>query len=85
MPSLTFRAWFEAQFGLQAWDALDKIPRVQWMEYLRWYRSVLAPDVRNEHEVLRVEPRGDGLVALRIRAPQGENTVYARRVVIAGP
>ncbi len=83
VPSLTFRAWFEAQFGLQAWNALDKIPRVQWMEYLRWYRSVLAPDVRNEHDVLRVEPRGDGLVALRIRTLQGENTVYARRVVIA--
>ena len=83
VPSLTFRAWFEAQFGLAAWDALDKIPRVQWMDYLRWYRQVLAPDVRNEHEVLRVAPRDDGLVALRIRAPDGERTVYARRVVIA--
>ena len=83
VPSLTFRAWFEAQFGLQAWEALDKIPRVQWMEYLRWYRQVLAPDIRNEHEVLRVEPRDDGLVALRIRTPQGEGTTYARRVVIA--
>ena len=38
LPSLTFRAWFEAQFGRAAWDALDKIPRLQWMDYLRWYR-----------------------------------------------
>ena len=83
VPSLTFRAWFEAQFGLEAWEALDKISRVQWMDYLRWYRQVLAPDVRNDHEVLRVEPRGDGLVALRIRTPDGERTTYARRVVIA--
>lgn len=27
IPSLTFRAWFEAQFGADAWQALDKIPR----------------------------------------------------------
>ena len=35
IPSLTFRAWYECQFGLEAWDALDKIPRTQWMDYLR--------------------------------------------------
>lgn len=27
VPSLTFRAWWEAQYGSAAWDALDKIPR----------------------------------------------------------
>ena len=26
IPSLTFRAWFEATRGLPAWDALYKIP-----------------------------------------------------------
>jgi cation diffusion facilitator CzcD-associated flavoprotein CzcO len=34
LPALTFRAWFEAQFGRQAWAAMDKIPRLQWMDYL---------------------------------------------------
>ena len=57
LPALTFRAWFEAQFGLAAWDALDKIPRLQWMDYLRWYRRVLGLDVRNGHAVLAVLPR----------------------------
>ncbi|KFA31108.1 monooxygenase, partial [Xanthomonas vasicola pv. vasculorum NCPPB 1381] len=38
VPSLTFRAWWEAQYGSAAWDALDKIPRARWMDYLRWYR-----------------------------------------------
>ena len=33
LPALTFRAWFEAQHGLDAWDALDKIDRMQWMDY----------------------------------------------------
>ncbi|AOY90679.1 FAD-dependent oxidoreductase [Cupriavidus sp. USMAA2-4] len=83
LPALTFRAWYEAQFGTAAWEALDKIPRLQWMDYLRWYRRVLALDLSNEHTVLAVQPRADGLVALRLRTPQGERTVLARRVVLA--
>ena len=67
IPSLTFRAWFEAQFGRAAWDALDKIPRLQWMDYLRWYRRVLALPVRNDHRVTDLLPRGDGLVELSLR------------------
>ncbi|MCG0041217.1 FAD-dependent oxidoreductase, partial [Escherichia coli] len=31
MPSLTFQAWWEAQFGSEGWEALDKIPRGDWM------------------------------------------------------
>ncbi|WP_251864908.1 NAD(P)/FAD-dependent oxidoreductase [Achromobacter sp. Marseille-Q4962] len=83
LPALTFRAWFEAQFGLRAWEALDKIPRLQWMDYLRWYRRVLELDVRNEHRVTAVAPRADGLVRLDMAAPEGARTVLARRVVLA--
>ncbi|OXC89910.1 FAD-dependent oxidoreductase, partial [Achromobacter sp. KAs 3-5] len=83
LPALTFRAWFEAQFGLAAWEALDKIPRLQWMDYLRWYRRVLNLDVRNEHRILSVQPRADQLVALDIQSPAGCTTVLARRVVLA--
>jgi len=83
LPALTFRAWFEAQFGLDAWDALDKIDRLQWMDYLRWYRRVLALDVRNDHRVLLVQPRADGVVALEMETPDGRQTLLARRVVLA--
>src|SRR3954462_14142315 len=38
---LTFRAWFEAQFGADAWKTVHRIPRLQWMDYLRWYRRVI--------------------------------------------
>ena len=82
-PSLTFRAWFESQFGLEAWDALDKIPRLQWMDYLRWFRKVLALPVHNAHRVLAVRPRGDGVVQLDLHSPEGERTVFARHVVLA--
>jgi len=65
VPALTFRAWFEAQFGAAAWEALDKIPRTMWMDYLRWYRRVLDLPVLNRHRVIDILPlgareRGDG-------------------------
>ncbi|MCU1755029.1 FAD-dependent oxidoreductase [Pseudomonas helleri] len=83
LPALTFRAWFEAQFGLAAWEQLDKIPRLQWAEYLRWYRHVLRLDVRNRHRVTRVQPRADGRVELSIDADGQALNVSARHVVLA--
>lgn len=83
LASLTFRAWFEAQHGSAAWEALDKIPRLQWMDYLRWYRRVMALDVRNEHRVARVLPRGDGCVQLDMQSAHGDQRVLARHVVLA--
>ncbi|AVT04126.1 SidA/IucD/PvdA family monooxygenase [Paracidovorax avenae] len=83
VPSLTFRAWFEAQWGGDAWAALDKIPRLQWMDYLRWYRRVTRADVRNGHAVTAVQPRGDGLVEVDVQAQGHATTWFARRVVLA--
>jgi cation diffusion facilitator CzcD-associated flavoprotein CzcO len=83
LPALTFRAWYEAQFGPDGWAALDKIPRLQWAEYLRWYRQVMKVDVRNEHRVTRVQPRADGLVALQVGHAGDSREVLARHVVLA--
>ncbi|NYT36538.1 NAD(P)/FAD-dependent oxidoreductase [Allopusillimonas soli] len=82
LPALTFRAWYEAQFGLDAWDALDKIPRLQWMEYLRWYRRVMDLDIRNRHRVVRIQPRADH-VRIEFEAPAGPGVLHARRLVLA--
>jgi FAD-dependent urate hydroxylase len=71
LPSLTFRAWFEARFGAAAWQALDKIDRLQWMDYLVWRRRVVALNVRNDLAVETVLPASEGFVTLRIR-PQGK-------------
>lgn len=86
LPALTFRAWFEAQWGLAAWDALDKIPRLQWAGYLRWYRHVLGLDVRNQQQVRAVLPRADGVVQLELADLAAEGKPYsvqARHVVLA--
>jgi FAD-dependent urate hydroxylase len=79
IPSLTFRAWFAAQFGAGKWESLDKIPRVMWMDYLRWYRDVLALPVENNVDVLRIDPL-DGLLALEL---VGGRRIRTRKVVMA--
>ncbi len=80
--NLTFRAWFEAQFGLAAWKKVHRIPRLQWMDYLRWYRRMI--DVPIENDTALVDLAGDkDFVVLTLRAPSGIRKVAARRVVLA--
>ncbi len=85
LPSLTFRAWYVAQFGAEAWEALGKIPKEQWMDYLVWYRKVLDLPVRNRIAVTGMAPVNDDLIALdATNLSDGENErIYARHVVLA--
>ncbi|BBF85008.1 nucleoside-diphosphate-sugar epimerases [Aquitalea magnusonii] len=85
IPSLTFRAWYEAQHGLEGWQQLDKIHRLSWMEYLRWYREVLQLKVHNLQKLVDVEARADGVVALSFRDDTSGQTrrVLARHAVLA--
>ncbi|MFC0407010.1 NAD(P)-binding domain-containing protein [Roseomonas elaeocarpi] len=80
LPALTFRAWFTAQFGTQAWERLGKIPRGQWMDYLGWYRRVMGVPVENGVAVTLLRPREDGLLAVETDTA---GTLLARRVVLA--
>lgn len=82
LPNLTFRAWFEAQFGTETWEALGKIPRSQWMDYLRWYRRVLAIPVTNRWTLSDIQDDGDR-VRLTFDTPAGPRDVFARRAVLA--
>lgn len=93
VPGLTFRAWFEAQYGAQGWAALDKIPRLQWMDYLRWYRRITQPRVRNHAQVVRIEPHDDHVALTVVSTRNGSQTtdaadglpetILARRVILA--
>ncbi|MGA2793329.1 MAG: NAD(P)/FAD-dependent oxidoreductase [Roseiarcus sp.] len=82
VPSLTFRSWYEAVAGDEAWDRLDKIPPRDWMAYLSWYRRVLDLPVRNDMRLAGINPAGD-LLALSTHSPDGASTLYCRRVVLA--
>ncbi len=79
VASLSFQAWFRAQFGTAAWEELFRIPRPMWMDYLRWYRAVLDLPVENGVDVRLIAPEADGLIRLDTSA--GE--VLARRVIMA--
>ena len=82
LSNLTFRAWFEAQFGRAAWKEVHRIPRLQWMDYLRWYRRVIDVPIENETELTDLS--GDGeFVILTLRTRAGTRKVAARRVVLA--
>ncbi|XUY29609.1 NAD(P)-binding domain-containing protein [Agrobacterium sp. rho-8.1] len=81
LPQLTFRAWFTAQWGAEAWHALDKIPKGQWMDYLVWYRKVLDLPVHNDVRMTSIEPAGD-LIAIEIDGAE-RGRVLTRRLVLA--
>ena len=79
--SLTFQAWYRAQFGTEAWDELDKIPRTMWMDYLCWYRKVLDVPIENGISVDGVEPEGE-LVRLTVSGAE-TGTILTRKLVFA--
>ena len=89
-PSLTPRAWYTAKHGAAAWDALVRIPRTEWQDYLDWYREVLDLPVVNDTEVGPLEPETpgdpDSLIRVPLRATRAggqDGLVYAREVVLA--
>jgi len=88
-PSLTFRAWYEAQYGKEGWVALDRIPRVQWQEYLTWFRTVLDLPVTHrtkvDHIGSRPAPEGPGLLDIETvtEGSKVRQTIRARHVVLA--
>ncbi|MET0371081.1 MAG: NAD(P)/FAD-dependent oxidoreductase [Sphingobium sp.] len=80
IPALTYRAWWEAQHGAAGWDAIDKISRGDWMDYLRWYRRVLDLPVRNDTRLTLIEPAGEGLHRLHVTDGPA---LLARKVILA--
>ncbi|MEK8127606.1 NAD(P)/FAD-dependent oxidoreductase [Paenibacillus filicis] len=84
VPSLTFRAWREAQTGPKGWDEVGKIPKGDWMNYLRWYRKVLQLPVVNEVKLKLIEPAEDGIHRLHIEGKGAwVSLLLARKVVLA--
>jgi FAD-dependent urate hydroxylase len=82
LPSLTFKAWYEAQFGEAAWQEVDQIPRTEWPRYLGWIRRVLNLPVRNRVLLKQIMPRGEYLAA-EVETPAGAEALLARKIVLA--
>jgi FAD-dependent urate hydroxylase len=94
VPSLSFRAWYEAQHdqggdsageGPPGWQALHKIGRVDWRDYLLWVRDTVGLPVENGVSLRSVSHADDGrLLLIDIEDGQGRReTVRARQLVLA--
>jgi cation diffusion facilitator CzcD-associated flavoprotein CzcO len=78
VAALTYRAWHEAKYGIEHWQQLHKILRLDWAEYLMWVRETAEIPVENEQEVFAVTPHAD-FVAVKLKS----QVVRCRKVVLA--
>lgn len=84
-PCLTFRSYFEAREGLEAYGKLQRISCDEWTCYLLWLRKILSIPVQNHSEVQLIEPAGR-LFRLTVEHAGKREAIYARRVVMTtGP
>jgi cation diffusion facilitator CzcD-associated flavoprotein CzcO len=77
-PALTPQAWFEAQWGAEAWAKLGKFPRETWQDYLDWYRRILALPVENNVTVTGFDLIDDVVGVNTVDA----RTLLARKVIL---
>ena len=82
VPNLTYEAWHRTMFGDADWEAIELVPTPLWADYLTWVREILDLPVRNETVLEHIEPAPGGL-ELTLRASQGTEVRYARRLVLA--
>jgi cation diffusion facilitator CzcD-associated flavoprotein CzcO len=83
--SLTFRSYYEAREGLEAYANLEKIPRRDWQDYMLWMRTVLNIPVQNSSRMTLLEHDGTEF-RLTVEREGKTEIFYARRVVMAtGP
>lgn len=82
LPGLSFQAWYESRHGTAAYEAIDRIARVDWAAYLDWYRKTLGIEVRYQTKLLRIEPAEDHL-RLHLDVGGKLTTETARKVILA--
>jgi len=78
IASLTYRAYHEAKFGVEDWEKLHKIDRVEWARYLQWVRDTVPIPVENEVQVRSIK-----LVPGGVQVSTSKQTLQARKVVLA--
>ncbi len=81
-PTLGFRAWFETLNGPDAFDALDRIPRLAWADYLDWFQQVTDTTVRYGTRLIEIEPDGD-LLRLHLESEGARRVETTRKLVLA--
>ncbi|MDL9999577.1 NAD(P)/FAD-dependent oxidoreductase [Variovorax sp. J22P240] len=92
VPSLSFRAWYEAQHGegsegsaegTPGWLALHKIGRVDWRDYLLWVRDTVGLQIDNGVSLRSVSHADGGRVLLiELEDAQGRREIVRTRQLV---
>ncbi|MFF2083758.1 NAD(P)-binding domain-containing protein [Nocardia sp. NPDC058176] len=82
IPALGFRAWYEGLHGTEAFDAIGRIARTDWAEYLAWFRRQTGIEVRYRTRLTDLA-RGRDAFELTLVADGVERVETARKVVFA--
>ena len=85
IPALTPQAWYEARYGRDKWEQLVYIPRLDFNNFLQWYRDVLDLPLEYETKVVAVHKptTPDGPFEVELEHDGIRRTVKARRIVFA--
>lgn len=81
-PDLSFQTWYEAQYGAEAYDVFDRVGRVDWADYLRWYRTSLGIPIRYGVRLKEIEPAGDHF-RLHLEIAGSPAVETTRKIVLA--
>ena len=82
LPHLTFRAWWEAQYGSEDWEQLGYIRREDWARYLAWYAKVTRAEIENATRLVSLHFH-DGFIRAELSSGEACETLFARQVVFA--
>jgi hypothetical protein len=80
--ALSVRTWYETLHGPGAFDALDRIPRLAWADYLAWFQQATETQVRYRTRLLEIEPQGD-LLRLHLESEGARRVETTRKLVLA--
>ena len=81
-PTLGFRAWYETLNGPDAFDSLDRIPRLAWADYMDWFQQVTGTTTRYRTRLVEIEPQDD-LLRLHLESEGIRRVETTRKLVFA--
>lgn len=61
LPSLSIQSYFTAVHGDKAWAEIKRVPRTDWMAFLRWYREVADLPIENDVAVVDIDYDAEGV------------------------
>jgi FAD-dependent urate hydroxylase len=85
VPSLSPHSWYVARYGQDAWDEIRHIPRLDWQDYLRFYRDVTGIRVENSTRAISVgRPEShDAPFSVEVERDGVRRVLRANRVIFA--